>query len=281
MKRRTALGLMATAPFAAACSVEVDVETGERLTLDPSNEDDLYLIHRKVNYTFDDQPVFWYIEAVRYGLVDSTFTPFWNMHVGFLFTVEDTGEFAFRANQLSAIFYSDLKTGEILETFNNPFNGAETPVKQPPLIRGSIQFDKYGQVREMREIPGSEVTASQRIGPAWIIGDDVWVHGDTWFRAEPTTDEGQLIQVNDWSTYHASLEEVANPSIGNAAATMNFNDINTWPAWLNMGSQPGNYVSRGFGRKVASGDAMPAQWRRFMQEQHPDEFADLVGAIKG
>ena len=281
MKRRQALGLMAAAPFATACSVEVEIDSGEQLSLDPGNEDDLYLIHRKINYTYDDQPVFWYIEAVRYGLVDSQFTPFWNMHVGFLFTVEDTGEFAFKANQLSAIFYSDLESGELLETFNNPFTGAATPVRQPPLIRGTIQFDKYGQVRPEREIAGAEVTRSERIGPAWIIGDDVWVHGDTWFRAEPISDEAKLIQVNDWSTYHGSLQQVADPDVTNAPATMNFNDINTWPAWLNMDDQPGNYVSRGFGRKVAAGDAMPPQWQRFMREKHPQEFADLVGAIKG
>ena len=281
MKRRTALSLMAAAPFASACSTEVEVSQSNQLTLDPNDEDDLYLIHRKINYTYDDQPVFWYIEAVRYGLLDSEFTPFWNMHVGFLFTVESTGEFDFKVNQLSAIFYSDLETGDLLETFNNPFTGVATPVRQPSLNRGNTQFNKTGQVREMREIPGSTVTASQQIGPAWILGDDVWVHGDTWFRAEPTSDEGRVIQVNDWSTYHASLREVADPNVANAPATMNFNDINTWAGWLNMGDHPGNYVSRGHGRKVSSGAEMPPQWQRFMREQNPEEFADLVGAIKG
>ncbi len=62
---------------------------------------------------------------------------------------------------------------------------------------------------------------------------------------------------------------------------MNFNDINTWPAWLEMGDQPGNYVSRGHGRKLHSGEGMPAQWLRFMNEKYPEESRDLVGAIAG
>ncbi len=279
MKRRTALGLMAAAPFVSGCGEQAD---GQRqLTLDPTDPDDLYLIHRKVNYTYDDQPVFWYIEAVRYGLVDSRFTPFWNMHVAFLFTVESTGEFDFQTNQMSAIFYSDLTTGDLLETFNNPFTGAATPVRQPGLIRSSTRFDKTHQMRAEREVPGATVTSGTDIGPAWIIGDDVWVHGDTWFRAEPDGEEGRLVQVNDWSTYHASLKEVADPAVTNAAATMNFNDINTWPNWLDMGDHPGNYVSRGFGRKLRSGAGMPPQWLRFMGELYPEESRDLVGAIEG
>jgi hypothetical protein len=279
MKRRTALGLMAAAPFVGGCSPQS--EPRQQLSLDPTDPDDLYLIHRKVNYTFDTQPVFWYIEAVRYGLVGSQFTPFWNMHVAFLFTVESTGEFEFTTSQLSAIFYSDLETGNLLETFENPFTGASIPVRQPGLIRGKTRFNKARQVRAEREIPGATVTSSTDIGPAWIIGDDLWVHGDTSFRADPGESEGQLVQVNDWSTYHASLKEVADPEVLNAAATMNFNDINTWPAWLNMGEQPGNYVSRGFGRKARAGEDMPPQWRRFMGELYPAEFADLVSAIAG
>jgi len=279
MKRRTALGLMAAAPFATGCTVKVSRD--EQLSLDPSDPDDLYYIHRKVNYTFDDQPVFWYIEAVRYGLVDGEFTPFWNMHVGFLFTVRSTGEFDFETKQLSTIFYSDLETGELLETFNNPYTGARTPVRQPGLTRGGTVFNKTRSVREEREIPGAQVTQGTDIGPAWIIGDDVWVHGDTWFRAEPTDDQRRLIQVNDWSTYHASLKDVADPAVTSAAATMNFNDINTWPSWLDMGDLRGNYVSRGFGRKLRSGEGMPAQWLRFMGELYPEESRDLAGAIEG
>lgn len=279
MKRRTALGLMATAPFASTLAT-AGARPG-RLTLDPANADDLSLIYRKVNYTFDDQPVFWYIEATRYGLVDSAFVPFWNMHVGFLFTVKSTGEFDFETKQLSAIFYSDLESGELLETFKNPYTGATLPVHQPGVIRGGNRFDKTQQVREQRERPGARVTSGTAFGPARIIGDDVWIDGDTWIRAEPTGSEGQLLQVNDWSTYHASLTEVADPAVASAKATMHFNDINTFPAWLKMGDQPGNYVSRGVGRKLHSGEGMPPQWLRFMNERYPKESQDLVGAIEG
>ena len=279
MKRRTALGMMASATIAPTLTMGAARPKG--LSLDPSNPDDVYLINRKVNYTYDDRPVFWYIEAVRYGLVDSAFIPFWRMHVGFLFKVASTGEFEFETKQLSAIFYADIDSGRLLETFDNPLTGERIPVRQPGVSRSEARFDKTRQIRESRERPGAVVTLGTDIGPAWIIGDDVWVHADTWIRAEPTGEEGRLLQVNDWSTYHASLTDVADPTVTSAPATMNFNDINTWPSWLNMGDQPGNYVSRGHGRKLHSSEGMPPPWLGFMNDLYPQESKDLVGAIDG
>ena len=279
MKRRTALGLIGAAPLMSV--VPAGKQPRAAVALDPNDPDDLYLIHRKVNYSYDERPVYWFIEAVRYGLVESQFTPFWKMHVAFIFKLRDTGERAFEAKNLSGIFYSDLETGELLETFDNPYTGEKLSVRQPGVNRSTIQFDQHGQVRNPQSRPGARVSSGAAHGPAWIIGDDVWVNSDTWFRSEPTGEEGRLIQVNDWSTYHASLQDVADPDVASAPATMNFNDINTFPGWLNMGNRPGNYVSRGFGNKSHSVEGMPPAWRHAMKERYPDIADDPAGAIEG
>jgi hypothetical protein len=120
------------------------------------------------------------------------------------------------------------------------------------------------------------------IGPAWIIHDDVWCNADLVVRAEPPNDLDMTIQVNDWSTLHGSISEVADPDVKSAAATHTFNDINTFNhPWIGMHGVPANSVSRGFGRKSHSLDGMPAQWRAFMAEHHHDVLADIPGAIDG
>lgn len=105
--------------------------------------------------------------------------------------------------------------------------------------------------------------------------------GDTGFRAEPTNNKGHLTQVNDWSTFHGSFSEVANPKVKSANATQNFNDINTWAEWLKMDGHPGNYVSRGFGVKLRSMDGMPSEWTAIMRDRYPRELADARGYILG
>jgi hypothetical protein len=59
-----------------------------------------------------------------------------------------------------------------------------------------------------------------------------------------------------------------------------FNDVLTWPKWLQMGDQPGSFVSRCFGRKVYAYDQMPAIWRQLCQKALPDVAKDPLGALR-
>lgn len=282
MKRRQVLGLMASSAAAATVSGHLSKPASAQRAdnfLDPNNADDLYVIHRKLNYTFDDRLVFWYIEAVRSGLVDSAFTPFWNMHVGFITAIKDLDGHRFEARTLSTIFYSDLETGKLLETFDNPYTGERIAVRQPSLRVSSRTFDKVGMEPSRTAQPGTSMDQFGAVGPAWVIGDDVWCRGDTGFRSEPITGDGRLVQVNDWTTFHGSIAEVSDPEVQSAHATKSFNDINTWPSWLNMGGHPGNYVSRGFGRKCWSAQEMPPAWQEFMKAQYPEAYAKPRGEI--
>ena len=279
MDRRHILGLIGAAPFAAATLSTRPASAATNL-LNPNSADDLYTIHRKLSHSFDNRVVYWYIRAVRYGLVDSAFTPFWDMHVGFLSITDDVDD-GHRTKNMSAIFYTDLNTGKLLETFNNPYTGEKIPVRQPGVWRSSGVHNKQGRDGHRPERPGVDVTEFGDIGPALVIGDDVWCRGDTGFRAVPTTDEGSLVQINDWTTYHGSISEVSDPDVTSANATETFNDINTWPAWINMGDRPGNYVSRGFGRKSWSMDGMPPEWSAIMRDLYPKEFADPRAYIEG
>ncbi len=284
MDRRHILGLIGAAPFVAtpvvAATLAARPAKAATTLLNPNDPDDLYTIHRKLSHSFDTRVVYWYIRAVRYGLVDSQFTPFWDMHVGFLSVTEDEGE-GHRTKNMSAIFYTDLNTGKLLETFDNPYTGEKIPVPQPGLGRSSGLYNKQGRANPPAERPGVTLTSYSDIGPAWVIGDDVWCRGDTGFRAVPTTDEGSLLQINDWTTYHGSIAEVSDPDVKSAAATETFNDIITWPAWLNMTGMPGNYVSRGFGRKSSTMDGMPPEWSAIMRDLYPKEFADPRAYIEG
>jgi hypothetical protein len=279
MNRRKILGMLGAAPLASSLAFPRLAKADGHL-LNPNDSDDLYTIHRKLNYSSDNRVVYWYLRAIRYGLVDSAFTPFWDMHVGFISITEDDGD-GFKSSTMSSIFYTDLETGKQIENFDNPYTGERLSVRQPGLGRSSRHYNKVGMENERPDRPGMNITQFGDVGPAWVVGDDVWVRGDTGFRGEPTTDEGSLIQINDWSTYHGSIAEVSDASVASANATQAFNDINTWPGWLNMGDRPGNYVSRGFGRKSWSMDGMPPEWSAVMKDQYPKEFSDPRGYIEG
>lgn len=292
MKRRTALGLIGGGVIGMSTPISANskVKKPSRVPLNPASLEDLHFMQRKLAYTYDDRLVFWYIRAVRYGLRDGIFTPFWNMHVGYAFRIEDLEEYRFRSIAIGKIFYTDLKTGELLDYFDNPYTRERREVQQPKLVRLNRVHGLRGVERPTASLSETnddgprrgEITHNDDIGPAWIIGDDVWVNGDIVERRELPNDLGQLVQVNDWFTSHGSIRDLANPNLKSAPSTHTFNDINTFNTpWIGMDRIDASSVSRGFGRKCHSVQEMPDAWRRFMAESHADILADIRGAIDG
>ncbi|MBL8644525.1 MAG: DUF1838 family protein [Rhodospirillaceae bacterium] len=141
----------------------------------------------------------------------------------------------------------------------------------------------------MKAPPGMKAGASST-RKAWAEGDEVWVQGDLDIRMEAEGDKQvsaamgaggsgtrgdmptmtRLMQVNDWFTYHGKTKDVLDAKNVNPASDLYFNDLNTWSGWLKMGDKPGNFIGRGFGRKVFAYDDMPALWRKLVAERYPD-----------
>lgn len=287
MKRRDIIGLVGALPLAAAVSGSQPARADNRRVtpgkVDPHSIEGLYTIHRKLQFSFDDQIVHWYLLVTRYGFVDNAFTPLWNLHAGFLSIAENLAD-GFQAKMMSATFYTDIKSGQLLENFDNPYTGERVRVPQPGLNRVVRVYNKAGLVsplpRAMRaKRLGMTTKQYGDVGPAWVVGDDIWCRGDTGYRAEPTDKSGRVDQTNDWSTFHGSFSEVADSHVASANATQSFNDTHIWPDWLNMRDHPGNFVSRGFGRKAGSMKGMPPEWTAFMRDQFPRQFADPRGYI--
>ena len=282
MKRRTVLGLIASAAAAPLARV-ASAAPAEMLELDPSNPAHTLMITRKLAHSMDDGIVYWWAKLLRTAVLDKIVTPLWNVHVAAALKTRDVTEHtAYETTAISMVFYTDLQTGQYMETFNNPFTGQEVEIGYFPATPSKrvASIDETPEERPGRE--GFKRINIHPLGPALIEGDDVWVRDDDVFRSEPLTPEAGLpFRGNDWSTYHGSLAQVANPEVLNAPATWHFNDILSYPPWLGMGDRPGDFVSRGFGRKVSSFQEMPAHLQEFIKMRHPDIYADPAGALEG
>ncbi len=181
--------------------------------------------------------------------------------------------------------YTDPATGKEIDSIINPWTNKKVEIEpfggsEPIRV---IYRAGGGDVEPERAAPpGYDMSNRILVGPAWVEGDDVWLRSDNVLRMEPEDGaKGRTVQVNDWSTYHGSLRQVADPAVISAPATWAFNDINTWPRSMDMGDLPGNSVARGYGRKVFSIDDMPDTWKTMMAERHPDILADPNGATAG
>ena len=252
---------------------------GKNQYLNPSNKKHISIIHRKLCFSFDDKPVFWFINARRYGLVNKNFFPFWNMHVGFISKTKNLDNNRFLVKTLSIIFYTNITSNKLLTTFKNPLTNKIHKINQPNPRISKRFYGKDGLEDSKEDKPGFKTTEYGNIGPAWAKGDDIWINADNGFRIEPLKDNGKLKQIKDWFTYQGSLKEVSNPEVKSANATQSFHDFNTWPNWLDLDSIQGVYVSRGFGKKVRAIEEMPDIWKNLTKDNYLSYYNNPISKI--
>jgi hypothetical protein len=236
---------------------------------------------RKLAYVAGEGFGIWWLKGRRYAAVPPVYTPFWDMLIGTLFHVRDLDADTYAVTTLATSFYTDIHTGELLETFHNPVTGKDQKVTFLALKPVEQHYGLHGQMVEtaMNSMPGSASTRSAEPGPLFIEGDDVWIRADNSFRAVPADVTRQAFQVEDLSTYFGSLRDLANPALKAMPAGQVFTDLLNYPAWLEMGDRNGHFFSRCFGRKVFSTGAMPKDWQRLMAEHHPEILKDPLGAL--
>ena len=81
--------------------------------------------------------------------------------------------------------------------------------------------------------------------------------------------------------YMAKINDVVDPETTQAPAYIQLQNMTSWSPWLRMGQIPGRSWGRGFGKKIAGVDDIPAFARADLERRHPqifelDSWTDLV-----
>jgi hypothetical protein len=281
MKRRTALGALGAAPFLTATFGRQALAQSDMLKLDPSNPDHNLMIFRKLAHTMDDSLAFFWANLRRMGQEGPVVTPMWDIKLASVLGTKDVGEDGTYENTaISMVAYTNTVTGEVLETFDNPWTGETVDISLFPAAPSTRTITKDGVNAPMVEREGTIVDYASPIGPSHIEGNKVWVEGNDMTTLRSNDEKRELVfGVNDWSTFKGQLADVADPSNGNPLSDWYFNDILTWSPWLKMPGHPGNMISRGFGAKVRSFDEMPADIVALVKRMHPKVYADPRAAL--
>jgi len=281
--RRTTLGLIGGAAGFAATGSLASAAAEVTPTLNLEDKQQLGLAFRKLAYSLDDSLTFWWLRGTRYGVVDAVATPFWDMYVGTWFKTRNLDDGKYELTMANVNFYTSPDTTELLEVFKNPYTGENIPVQYVmPKKPWRMEMEPNGgSAFGGSDIPGMTKTSGHSQGPAFVEGDEVYIRGDMFMYAEPidAASGTRPLRVNDWSTYVGKLADIASPAVTNAPAAQYFTDILTWPKWLQMGDQPGNYVSRCVGRKVFAYEHMPQTWRNHLERMQPDTAKDPAGFL--
>ena len=91
---------------------------------DLSDPRDLLDAYQRLSGSFDDRLVIWWMSGTRYGVVNAQSRALYGMEVGMFHRFYRQPDGSFRIAFFELTYYSDLATGALLESFENPYTSA-------------------------------------------------------------------------------------------------------------------------------------------------------------
>lgn len=239
--------------------------------------EELLTAFMRLSGSLDDRLIIWWMEGLRYGVVDARAKLLFGMQVGMFhrFFRQADGSYKFAMFELT--YYTDLATGELLEEFENPYTGETnrvSHVRLGPEVRHQTVHGLANPDNPMVHDYNS------KLGPALIRGDDIWIPTDVEARIvfpKPTAPE---IILNLYTTVHGRLSDALNPELVSAPATLAFQNILKWEPFMHMGDHAGHLMSRAAGRKLESVDDLPGYYLDMAERKHAKFIADPIATLE-
>jgi len=185
-------------------------------------------------------------------------------------------------------FYTDLKTGDVLESWVNPMNGVTCEVM--PIHNRSVNLvfaptlpDLSGLKRRGGAImddnfPHANDPARPYGLPYTVIGDQLSVFADSVGLVPNPLDpavwkhesSGRMLNVGEFFMLTGSLGQVLDPSVTNATATGSWTRLGPYLPWMMMGQAPGHLFYRSATRKISGPEALPPKLAAYTRQHYPE-----------
>jgi len=227
----------------------------------------------KLRGNIDGSTVMWWMKGVRYGVVDNVVTPLFGMLIGSFQRLRPVPGEGFEVNMLEMSYFTDLETGEILDTFKNPYNGKVVEIPEQRLGPYPVLMKPTGVI--LPDVPMfGDVELKTKVGPAVISGDDVWIRDDSTVKVDSDHPMMGKHIYNELVTYRGRLSELNDPDVTSASADISFQSVTSWREWFQAEDVGGHTTARANGNKIYRIEDFPAEYLAAARERHPELIAD-------
>lgn len=185
-------------------------------------------------------------------------------------------------------YYYDLDTGEVIDTWVNPYTNEEVEVLHianpqinaplEPVVRGSKLYDDPVEAEKEAEpflldwqIAGDTLFAERH---AHLYANNP-LDPEVWVRESA----GPMIRITDSLSYVVSLSDMQNPDLTTIPETGKWVHVRPWQPFMLMGAAPGHFMFRCFTGSASSVDDLPQDIVAVVKERNPD-FLNAPAEIK-
>ena len=212
-----------------------------------------------------------------YGIVDDQATPLFGVLAGTFSLYEQLDNATYRARALEVAYFTDIDTGQLLETWDNPYTGETVSVPQTRMGPSTtlVRAEGLEILRASGEAVGMEL--NHRFRPAVTVGDQVWVTEE--IKAVAAIPGRKPFVYNEMSTYHSNRDDLEDPNQASVRANVEFHSIISWRPWMQMGGRPGHLTGRGSGQHVKAYAELPPLYQTLNAEHHPDVAENALALL--
>ena len=167
----------------------------------------------------------------------------------------DTGGGAYQKVLRELLFYTDLQTGEVLETYRNPYTDETVPVVHIANDPFNMLIEKY---RPKGPTYGGLNKPDEKRAPLllpWritrqdtvLLSADIHLHYPSALQPDkwPRESAGPMNRVSEMFRYVIRREELEDESIPSLTYTGTWSRITPWLPWMLMGQAPGHIFYMG------------------------------------
>lgn len=232
--------------------------------------------------SLDERLCYIWLRGLRYTLIDGEAKPLCGYLGGSITRYRRLADDMFEFLLYEISYYTDIRSGEVLEKLRMPRTGREVSV---PLYRTGPgrHVIKMANEEELdwsrkrttsdelaRQIaPDAKIFYSFNARPAQTFHGSAWLRCDSFTRLKPLDPKAAGMFYKEAITYQGSLADLARPG-PQVDTNISFAIATAWRPWMEMTGVDGHTMTDGVGGKVLDILDMPEDFVRFTRQHHPD-----------
>ena len=231
--------------------------------------------YRRLVYSGVDDEVIWSILGVKYGREGNSLTPLWNTNTIGFSRISYPEQGGYRVDTLEVVFYTDLLSGERLESWRNPYTSREVEVIVPAPVAVTSYHSEVGPSE--RTAPGG-IRIAESIEPPRTIGGDTWVQVEKRVAVAPDPAEAPIFSSIEFVDYRGRTADLRS-SAPRVDSTLHLEIVSDWLPWMEMDGRSGGLYTRAQGTKLFTFGDVPKPSRQLLERHYPAIARDPFGHI--
>lgn len=180
----------------------------------------------------------------------------------------------FHAVYLELVYFTDLKTGEVLEQWSNPYTDRKVTV--PAQVLGPTPIQIPLDLKVINEpYPMEGIVNTHWLEPMPTLGGDVAFNERIDSYVPPMTEGGAPLKFHEVFAFRASTASLSKANAPHVPATVDKFNVISWRPWMEMSDVDGVTMSRGAGRVIVDYEELPPDLVAKNEAFFPDVIAEI------